>query len=633
MTELDGQALLRIDRAVQRFEEAWRTGNPPSLAVLLAEEADQSVRAELLRYALAVELAFRRGRGESPGVEDYEPRFPDHTPAIQAAFADETTLWRPVEKSGRPDPPATDPPATSPDARSLGKYEVIATLGGGAQGAAVLARDPDVGRLVVVKRYHAAAGDAGQEARALGRVRSPYTAQCLDLMRHGGELFLVMDYIPGRSLAEVLRQDPPAPRGAARLIEQIAEGLEAVHACGLIHRDIKPSNVIVGDDGVARLVDFGLAAHLGSEALRGISGSPPYMSPEQARDQWERIDARSDVYGLGGVLYALLTGQPPHKGTSVEQVLRHAREGRVRPPSELKPRRTVPRELERIVMKALEPDSSRRYGSAAEFRRALRRYRLQPRMRAGIAAVVAITAIGLMIPFLLPRKPPEPAAIPAVPTALSGELTVKVWGDEKDPRRALSVVDPEALPLRAGDHVRIEARLNRPAHVYLLWIDGQGEVSLVYPRNDDAFGGRPAGDQARDLVMSPDSLVKGLRMVGPGGLETVLLLAREKPLAPGIDLVQLIGQVPRSPLRDEREVAVLDFERGQPLAMTRSGQNRGIDPGKVDAIDDPILQLMERLRTRAQFEVIQAVRFAYRGETSSAGSGSSSPKSPGRNRP
>src|SRR4029079_2417629 len=108
------------------------------------------------------------------------------------------------------------------------------------------------------------------------------------------------------------------------------EGLEAVHACGLLHRDIKPANIVLGDDGVPRLVDFGLAAHLGSAALHGVSGTPPYMAPEQARGQWERIDGRTDIYGLGAVLYALLTGQPPHPGATPQEALGHAELGEVK---------------------------------------------------------------------------------------------------------------------------------------------------------------------------------------------------------------------------------------------------------------------------------------------------------------
>ena len=532
-------------------------------------------------------------------------------------------------------PSATSPPGTGSHTLRLGKYEVVGPLGDGGQGAAFLARDPDVGRLVVVKRYHVAGDAAATEAKALGRVNSSHAAKCLELMRHEGEPFLVMEYIAGRSLSEVLKQDALAPRAAARIAEQVAEGLEAVHACGLVHRDVKPSNVILGDDGVGRLVDFGLAAHLGSEALQGISGTPPYMPPEQARGQWERIDARSDVYGVGGVLYALLTGQPPHPGTSSRESLEHARRRGVVVATPcaltLKLPQPIPRALERVVMKALEPDSSRQSdthvgrraapGTEAcaapaalvrgDFGRARRRWRSSSAWRHGPSVAPGRTD-------RRGRSSPRPIPAPAQ-LELAGELIVRVWSPGQEGKKGLGVDEPAALPLLAGEFVHIEARLNRPAHAYLLWIDGQGEVSLLYPRDDGQFGSRPGGEEARESVHSPNALDRGQRMTGPGGLETALLLVRRTPLAPGSDLVGLIGRLPRAPFRDEREVALLDFAQRRPAASTRSGQHRGIDPGQLGTIDDPILRLMERLRTGSHFELIKAVRFAYRGEPGPGG--------------
>jgi hypothetical protein len=136
---------------------------------------------------------------------------------------------------------------------------------------------------------------------------------------------------------------------------------------------------------------------------------------------------------------------------------------------------------------------------------------------------------------------------------------------------------------------------------------------LLYPRDDGKFGSRPSGGAARETVHSPEALDEGHKMTGPGGLETVLLLARRTPLPPGTDFAGLLGPLPPSPLRDVREVARGGFDEGKPIEALHVGQHRGIEE-EADKIDEPLLQLMERLRTQGQFDVIKPVRFAYRGE-------------------
>ena len=157
----------------------------------------------------------------------------------------------------------------------LGKYEILRRFSeASGQAAAYLALDTDLERHVVLKRYHGASGET-EEGRALAKVASPYVAQCHGVERIDGEVYLVIEYVPGRNLAEVQRDAPLAPIRAVRIAAQVAEGLAAVHARGLIHRDVKPANVILHDDGTPRLVDFGIAAYLGSDCLQTLSGSPP----------------------------------------------------------------------------------------------------------------------------------------------------------------------------------------------------------------------------------------------------------------------------------------------------------------------------------------------------------------------
>ena len=143
---------------------------------------------------------------------------------------------------------------------------------------------------MVLKRYHGVTSTARREAvlnegRALARVRSPFVAPCHGVETRGDEIDLVVEYIPGRPLAELAADERAEIPRCTRLVEQIATGLAEIHACGLLHRDIKPRNIILGDDGIPRLVDFGLAVPLASEALHQVSGSPPFMAPEQRVDK------------------------------------------------------------------------------------------------------------------------------------------------------------------------------------------------------------------------------------------------------------------------------------------------------------------------------------------------------------
>jgi serine/threonine protein kinase len=614
LSTVDADAYLQIARDVERFEAAWSCGAPFPLEDLLRDRPE-ALHGELLRHALVVELAYRRDRGETPTVASYDGRFPLHGAVIAQAFAE-----------AQPSPSAPPPaPAVAPRPfpAKLGKYSVLGRLGDGGQGSTFLARDPDLGHLVVLKRYHRGADAAAlKEGQASRRVLSRHTAQCHGVERDGDALYLVMEYIAGRSLAEIVAATPPTPDAAARWIEQVAEGLAAVHACGLLHRDLKPSNIVVGDDGVPRLVDFGLAAHLGSAALQGVSGTAPYMAPEQARDEWMRIDFRTDVYGLGATLYHLLTGIPPHPGASATDSLAHARQGLVTPPRELNP--AVPRRLEQIVLKALAANPAQRYATAAEFRQALRWSRLRSWRRAAVRlAGLIMTVCGLFVPVMMmlqmldmnlsPAERPAEATLPIPMPPLTGELTVRIWSPAGGlgNKRGWKVDEPGALPVLPGEQVHLEAQLSQPAYAYLLWLNGQGEVASLYPWRNRSFGARPSTESASPVRHSPTELDRGWPMAGPPGLETALLLVRSTPLPPKIDLAALIGRLPASPLRDPREVAVRGFDPGQPVGALDRGMHRGL-AAEAERIDEPLLQVMEKLRPH--FDVIRAVRFAYRGE-------------------
>jgi hypothetical protein len=470
------------------------------------------------------------------------PELPNESKLMRRVFDGTTVSMEAVRPEGPPgggrsttEPGPERDSGTLPD--QIGKYVVVDRLGAGAQGSAWLARDPDFGRFVVLKRYQSSSGDpeceaALQDGKALARLRSRFTPQCYGLERYDDALVLVMEYIPGQNLAKIVETKLPDAAVAARWVEQVAEGLEQVHACGLLHRDIKPSNVVLGDDGVPRLVDFGLAAHLGSAALEGICGTPRYMAPEQARGQWERIDGRTDVYGLGAVLYTLLTGQAPHGGATFLEVLEHARRGEVTPPRALK--RSVPRGLEAIALKAMAADPVQRYSTAAELRRALRRYRTwhdHRRALAGLAALlvialVAVASAGFLRAFGI-GKAPSPYSTRA-PVVMSFEVVHDPYRVEGQSTGGNRVLGRESFEAAENDYVRVSATLSEPAYCYLVALNPDGSHQLCYPPGAGGWPDETIAPPATDRIDYPAVRTRSYQLTdGPGQQAFVLLVATE----------------------------------------------------------------------------------------------------------
>jgi hypothetical protein len=187
---------------------------------------------------------------------------------------------------------------------------------------------------------------------------------------------------------------------------------------------------------------------------------------------------------------------------------------------------------------------------------------------------------------------------------------VRVWSrDER--KMGWKIEVPGALPLEAGDQVRLEGKFNQPAYAYFLWLDGQGKVYSLDPWGDHDFHDRPARERCAAMIESPERIDKGHELSGRPGLETVLMLGRRTPLPAETDLAGIAGTLPPTALRDPRELAFLGFHQNETRGSVRLALSRGIE-GESAEIDDPLLHLMEKLRQQ-HFEVVQAVRFAYRG--------------------
>jgi hypothetical protein len=441
-------------------------------------------------------------------------------------------------------------------------------------------------------------------------VRSPYVAQCRGVERQGGVPALVVEYVPGRDLKEQQKARPLGTAEALELTRQLAEGLAAVHACGLLHRDLKPGNVLVGDDGRPRLVDFGLAAPVASAALAGVSGTLAYMAPEQARGEAERVDARTDVYGLGAVLYELLAGRPPHQGETREGLLRAACAGDVVPPRQVNPQ--VPRAVNDLCLRCLAKGPDQRFASAAELAGAVRRLQRRRRLRWPLAAAALLLAtLVAVLPVVSRLWPRTPTQSPVERVALKGSIDVVVTEPGNPRRQLLHLHDPAARPLKQGDEVRVVAELNRPAYLYVLWIDTQGKVLPVYPWLGGEWG-RPEQERPVQRLSLPEKPgdIWPIKP-GPAGMETLVLLARGAPLPPEVDLAKALGELGQQPLLDEMDVAW--FENGE---LVRGDPERAPNLKEARPGSSPVLRaqgvLQERLKGLG-FTYTRAVTFANRG--------------------
>jgi eukaryotic-like serine/threonine-protein kinase len=254
------------------------------------------------------------------------------------------------------------------------RYQIEARIGAGGMAEVYRGFDSVLNRTVAIKvllpqfaRDTNFVARFRREAQAAARLNQPNIVGVYDTGADDGTQYIVMEFIEGRTLAEFMDTGRrPTPVQAAEIAQKIAAAIAAAHAQGVIHRDIKPGNVMVTRDGTVKVMDFGIARVLGPETApqtSAVLGTASYLSPEQA--QGGPVDARTDIYSLGAVLYELLTGRPPFTGDSPVAVAYKQVNETPAVPSSLNP--DVPPRLDAVVMKALSKNPSNRYQTAEEF--------------------------------------------------------------------------------------------------------------------------------------------------------------------------------------------------------------------------------------------------------------------------
>ncbi len=437
--------------------------------------------------------------------------------------------------------------ATSPVSKSemgaLPGHEVQGFIARGGMGAIYLARQQALEREVAVKVMTAEAGSAEmaerfrREALVLGRLAHPNIVPVYDIsMDDEGQLFYTMKLVKGRTLQHIINdlrsEDPAALRthtlaSLLTVFRKVCDALAFAHSQGIIHRDLKPENVMVGEFGEVLVMDWGLAKKLsektetpveaspssmmirrtdfGGTLSGSVMGTPQYMSPEQAMGLVSELDARSDIFSLGGILYAILTLRPPVEGSSLEDVLEKVRMGSIASPSAFGTTREgtkqvkgavlearkimplphvdtgkVPPALSAVVMKALRLDKALRYQSVAEFSADIEAYQggfattaeqaglgkqivLLMRRNKGIfitAAVAWVVITALAVWFVLNLHAKEQRAIAGEEAAKASEAAAVLEKEAARQSSAIANINVADAALREGDSITMRAALN-----------------------------------------------------------------------------------------------------------------------------------------------------------------------------
>jgi tetratricopeptide (TPR) repeat protein len=366
----------------------WARGEPATLEELLrhipASIEDEDVSLDLIHH----ELILRRRAGETPQPADYVGRFPHLARQIERMLEVE---WYLVDATLH----AQDAHFHISDADQeqvrtntivhplVEEYVIEGVLGRGGMGVVYRARHIELKRPAALKmlitgaeedtavlaRFHA-------EADAVAKLQHANIVQIYDVGESAAGPYLAFELIEGQSLAAWAAASPQPARLAAEIVEKIAHAVHYAHARGVVHRDLKPGNVLMTADGEPKVTDFGLAKRLaedwGHTGSKSVLGTPSYMAPEQAAGGSLRVGAWTDVYGLGAILYELVSGRPPFKAETPLETLRQVTSAEVVPPGRLRP--GLSRDLQTICLKCLEKETHRRYASAAALADDLRRY-------------------------------------------------------------------------------------------------------------------------------------------------------------------------------------------------------------------------------------------------------------------
>src|SRR5438876_1918513 len=353
--------------------------------------------------------------------------------------------------AGGGDPGHADNPASKKTARAvellgeLGDYELLEEVGRGGQGVVFRARQKSLNRTVALKVI-----SLGQwateahlkrfrlEAEAAARLEHPGIVPIHEVGERDGSCYFSMKFVEGGQLDAVVRRESMPVRGAAELIAKVARTVSYAHEHGILHRDIKPGNILLDAKGEPHLTDFGLARLVETESTvtrtMEVLGTPSYMAPEQAVGSNASVTSATDIYGLGAVLYQLLTAHPPFAGGTTYETIRLVLDTEPRQPRLLNPK--VDRDLATICLKCLDKDPQRRYSSALALAEDVERWLKHEPIRARRTGLVTRGRKCV-------RRNPSIAVMAAMLLVLAVPLGVMIWKTESERSAASNAAPPE----------------------------------------------------------------------------------------------------------------------------------------------------------------------------------------------
>src|SRR6266851_3581406 len=328
-------------------------------------------------------------------------------------------------------PPTLPPPSVAsittpprvPGERDIGKYRVKVELGRGGMGTVYLAEQPGLGREVAIKELIQSADPVAlkrflQEAQVMARTSHPILVQVHDMELMGDVNYLVLEFIRGRSLRDWMSQGPIPPPQVFAVMHGVLQALDYAHRHAIVHRDMKPENVLISEEGLVKVADFGIARLMDDPGVGGTAtktgttvGTPQYMSPEQVASS--KVDGRSDLYSAGIMFYELVVGQPPFTASEADGpftlMAKHV-QAPPKPPSVHRP--GLDMGLEEVILKSLSKRPEERYQSGKEFDEAISRVADQmcPGWQRSLEP-------GADLSRMVPR--PAPAIMPSTPIGIA----------------------------------------------------------------------------------------------------------------------------------------------------------------------------------------------------------------------